>query len=113
MSLVDELVVLVTSGMKRSKPLERGLLLAYTPAAADGECHRLTMSRKGDKHPSQYEINIVVRDLKKALSRLERQYGDLHIEKGLRNKSYSYHVIEWREWHQAALIPLPEKYVYE
>jgi hypothetical protein len=113
MSLVSKLEILVLSEKPISDTLERGLLLAYTPATEDGECHRLTMSRKGDKHPSRNEIDIVVRDLKKTLSRLERPYGDLCTEEGLRNKSYSYHVIKWREWRQATLFPVQKQVPYE
>lgn len=104
--LASVLQMLLTASQQSSRQLKRGLILAYTPGAANTKRpghHRLVISRVG-VFPSQREIDIVRSNLRLALVNMKRPFSDMAIEPWLKKQQYYYHVIEWQELQQASLL---------
>ena len=105
--LVEILATLTAVPDQRSKPLERGLILAYTPGSlneTEPGVFRLTVSRHG-VWPSNEEVVIVKRDLWKALIQNGRLPERISVEPWLRGKrDVHYHVLFWREGRQERLL---------
>ena len=102
-ALTDILTVLIRSEEKTHRRLERGLTLAYTPGQLNNGIHRLALSRKGI-HPSQDEIEIVRRDLYKALANCSRIPEIISLEPNRAVGATRYHVLFWREGVQERLL---------
>lgn len=105
-ALVDVLTHLLQRGVKTSRQLSGGLVIAYTPAAANDGWHRLTLSRERTP-PSMVEVDVVKRELTAVLHAAGKDFAKYRLEPWLRHGKYRFHRMEWRELVQASL-PLEE-----
>ena len=102
-TLDQVLAELVSNGRKGHTELQKGLIIAFTPARENSGRHRLCLSRKGKQKPSQQEGKTVTRYLGLALAKIGVDYVDVTREETAVSGKQCI-VIEWREMKQAMLF---------
>ncbi|MBX3060428.1 MAG: hypothetical protein KF770_28550 [Anaerolineae bacterium] len=96
---------LLGKGEKQHRPLAGKMRLAYNPNPAEN-IYRLVLSCPDD-YPPEVDLEVVRGTLVQVLRRLGRPLTDVLVQPYLSNHKYKYHVIEWREYRQLSLLPLP------
>lgn len=104
--LVETLTRLIQSPQPASRELRGKLTLAYTPPDLNEKMPghgRLVCSRLNSV-PSSDEVEIVVRDLKKALIGQKRPFDQFWVSGVKARGAWSYVAIEWHEGVQEELV---------
>ncbi len=96
---------LIGKGEKQHRPLTGKMTLAYNPNPAEN-IYRLVLSCP-DAYPSEVDLEVVRGTLVQVLRRLGRPLTEVLVQPYLTNHKYKYHVIQWQEYRQLSLLPLP------
>lgn len=99
------LLELVNKEIRDHVTLERGLTIAFTPAALNSGRCRLCLSRKKQR-PSAKEAETVIRHLGLALVKLGRDFGIVTSEAATAVNGQPCIIIEWVELIQGSLFDL-------